>query len=126
MFMNSAYALAAVAAAIGFAVHTFVGSKHVVAPHLNARGTTRVSRWLMFLCWHATTLCLIAITAAFGWAAMAGAEARPTMIGLTALNGSIAGLCLYVCLRGGLPPWRIPPMYLFPVLTILGAVGLAA
>lgn len=123
--MNSAYALAAVAAGIGFAVHTVMGSKYVVAPHLTARGTTRTSRWLMFLCWHAVTLSLIAMTVAFGWAAMAGMEARPTILGLTALNAAIAALCLYVCLRGGLPPWRIPPMYLFPVLTILGVMGLA-
>jgi hypothetical protein len=126
MDMNSAYALAAIAAAIGFAVHTFVGSKYVVAPHLAARGTTRVSRWLMFLCWHAVTLSLIALALAFGWAAVASAEARTTIIGLTVLNGAIAALCLYVCLRGGLPPWRIPPMYLFPILTILGLAGLAA
>lgn len=126
MVMNSAYTLAAVAAAIGFAVHTFVGSKYVVAPHLTARGTTRTSRWLMFLCWHAVTLCLVALSVAFGWAAVASAEARPTILGLTVLNGAIASLCLYTCLRGDLPPWRIPPMYLFPVLTMLGAIGLAA
>lgn len=124
--MNAPLALAALACGIGFAVHTFVGSKHVVAPHLAARGTTRVSKWLMFLCWHAVTICLIAMTILLGWAAMNPAPAREAIAAITALNAMIAGLCLYVCLRGGLSPWRIPPMWLFPILTILGVAGLAA
>lgn len=124
--MNSAFALAALSAAIGFTVHTFVGSKYVVAPHLAARHVPPASRWLMFLCWHAVTICLVALTVFLGWAALNPAVAREAVAAVTALNAMIAGLCLYVCLRGGLTPWRIPPMYLFPVLTILGVAGLAA
>jgi hypothetical protein len=76
MYMNNAFALAALAAALGFAVHTFVGSKFVVQPHLAARHVPPVSKWLMFLCWHAVTIVLLAMTVFLGWAAMNPAPAR--------------------------------------------------
>ena len=110
------FLLAAVAAAAGVFIHGFVGSRIVVAPLLKAKDLTQPSRWLLFLCWHAVTVMLVALAAGFVWAALdPGAAVLGGM--LAALTGTLAALTLYVCLRAGFPPWRVPPFVLFTLMT---------
>lgn len=114
------FAMASAAAAAGVGIHGFVGSRRVVQPLLRARDLTPASRWLMFLCWHAVTLVLVALSAGFAWAAWDPA-ANPVGGFLAALTGSLAALTLYVCLRAGFRPWRVPPFVLFTLMTAAAA-----
>jgi len=114
------FAVASAAAAAGVAIHGFVGSRRVVQPLLKAPHLPPASRWLMFLCWHAVTILLVALTAGFGWAASDPA-ANPVGGFLAALTGSLAALTLYVCRRAGFPPWRVPPLVLFTLMTAAAA-----
>lgn len=116
------FLIASIAAAVGFFVHAFLGSRLVVAPLLASTDLTRPSRWLMFLCWHAVTVLLAALALGFA-AAWRGWGMTPLGLGasLTVLAAVLAGLTLYVGLRGRLRPWRLPPFLLF---TLMAAGGL--
>lgn len=113
------FAVAGSIAALGAGIHTFVGSRRVVAPLLKARDLTPPSRWLMFLCWHAVSLLLVALAAAFGWLAWSG-ELRAVGLVLSIFVASLALLTLYVSRRAGFNPLKIPPFVLFSLMAASG------
>jgi len=113
------YAIAAVLAGAGVLIHGFVGSAKVVAPLLKARDLTPPSRWLMFLCWHAVTVLLIALTLAFGWLAWGGG-AVDLGLALSVLAGVLALLTLYVATRARFNPLKVPPFVLFSLMAAAG------
>ncbi len=116
----SGFGIASIVAAVTFLIHTFVGSRYVVAPLLAAEGLPPISRWMMFYCWHMTTITLAAMTAGFAWGEWGVAPAGLGSL-LTGLAAAFAALCLYVCLRSGLTLWRVPAMVLFTLMTAAGA-----
>jgi len=117
------FAVASAAAVLGTGVHTLVGSRRVVAPLLKARDLTPPSRWLMFLCWHAVSVLLAVLAAGFAWAAWS-AQARDIGLMLTALAAALALLTLYVAVRAGFRPWRLPPFVLFSLMAAAGGWSL--
>ena len=116
----SGFGIAAIVAGVTFLIHSFVGSRYVVAPLLAIQGLPPISRWMMFFCWHMTTITLLAMTAGFAWGEWGVAPAGLGAI-LTGLAAAFAGLCFYVCLRSGLILWRVPAMVLFTLITAAGA-----
>ena len=123
--LNLGFALAAILAAAGFAVHCIIGSRAVVRPLLAARDLTPVSRWINFFTFHIATILLAFMAAGFAWAAIR-ADAADIAIGLTALAVSLAVLCLGVCLRARFRPWRVPPFDLFVLVSLAGLWGVLA
>ena len=117
--------IAAGVAAVGFLIHSFVGSAKVVVPFLKARDLAPPSRWLMFLCWHAVTVLLAALVGGFAWAAMSP-EGGDVGLGLTALVAALALLTLYVSLRARFNPLKVPPFVLFSIMAAAGAWSLTA
>ena len=117
------FVVASLIAGATFLVHTFVGSRLVVAPLLAAKDITPASRWMMFYCWHLVTLMLAAMTVGFAFAAWAVAPVGMGLI-LTVLAGLFALLCLGVAIRARFKPWRIPAFVLFTAMTVAGAAGL--
>jgi hypothetical protein len=110
-------------AVLGAGIHTFFGSAKVVQPFLKARDLRPAPKWLMFLCWHAVSVLLVALAVGFGWAAWSG-EGRDVGLGLTVLAGLLAALTFYVARRARFNPLKLPPFVLFCLMTVGGAWGL--
>lgn len=119
------FAIASATAALGAGIHTFVGSRRVVVPFLGARDMPPPARWLMFLCWHAVSIVLVALAAGFAWAAWTG-EGRDVGIGLTVLAGLLATLTFFVARRARFNPLKLPPFVLFSLMALAGTWSLAA
>lgn len=114
---------AAVASAITFAVHTFIGGRFVARPLLADRSLPKAAKWLAYYCWHITTILLAAMAAAYGWAAWNG-EARDLAIAITGLAALLSALSAGVALKGRINPLRFPSTSLFALIACLGAAAL--
>jgi len=114
---------AAVASAVTFAVHTFIGGRYVARPLLADRSLPAVSKWLNYYCWHIATVLLAAMAAAYGWAAWSGAV-RELAIAITGLAAALGPLSAFVALKGGINPLRFPSTSLFALTALFGAAGL--
>lgn len=123
--MSVGFLVAALAAAVGFFVHAFVGSRKVVVPFLRTPHVPPPARWLMFLCWHAVTVLLAAVAVGFAWAAWTS-EGREIGLALTLLAGALAALTLYVARRARFNPLKLPPFVLFSVMAAAGGWSLLA
>ena len=114
---------AAVASAITFAVHTFIGGRVVARPLLADRSLPEAAKWLAYYCWHITTVLLAAMAAAYGWAAESG-EARDLVIVITSVAAVLSILSAGVAMKGSIHPLRFPSTSLFALTACLAAAGL--
>ena len=114
---------AAVASAITFVVHTFVGGRVVARLLLDDRSLPKAAKWLSYYCWHIVTVLLAAMAASFGWAAWSG-QARELAIGVTGLAALLSGLSVGVALKGNINPLRFPSTSLLALTACLGASAL--
>ncbi|MDO1559620.1 hypothetical protein Q0812_09290 [Brevundimonas sp. 2R-24] len=122
--MNVWFVAAAVVAAVALGVHLFLGSRLVVRPLLEAAGLDRVPRWLNFMTWHMVSMSLAFTAGGYGWAAWRKDGAVLALF-LTFQAVGFLAVALYAAGRGRLPAWRLPPVILFAVITILAVLGLA-
>ncbi len=114
---------AAIASAITFVVHTFIGGRVVARPLLADRSLPKAAKWLAYYCWHITTVLLFVMAAAYGWAAWSG-EARELTIAITGLAALLGALSVGVTLKAGINPLRFPSTSLFALTACLGTAGL--
>ncbi|WP_169544402.1 hypothetical protein [Sneathiella aquimaris] len=116
--------LAAVASAVTFVVHFFVGGRMVAAPLLKDKTLPVASKWLNYYCWHVTSVMLIFFIAGFVWLAVF--PDRPSVVFLALLSISLSVLSATVALKANLAPWRFPSTSLFAVIAIFGFVAVLA
>lgn len=114
---------AAIASAMTFIVHTFIGGREVARPLLADRGLPKEVKWLSYYCWDIATILLAAMFAAYAWAAWSG-EARDLAFAVTALAAALSVLSVWVALKGDINPFHFPSTSLFAVTACLGAAGL--
>lgn len=110
---------ASVSAFVTFAVHTFIGGIYVARPLLAERTLPKAAKWLAYYCWHIVTLLLLALSLAFGGAAIGGA-ASGAVLGLSAFCAACSFLSIVVALKGHIAPWRFPSTTLFAITAALG------
>ena len=122
--LNAGFASASVLALITFAVHTVIGGIYVVRPLLAVERLTRASRWLNYYCWHMTTVTLVTMAGTFAYAAWRP-DGLPLGVLFTGLAAAYSLLCIAVALKGGVPPYRLPPASLFVAIAAAGAWGCA-
>ncbi|MCP5368763.1 MAG: hypothetical protein H6907_11125 [Hyphomicrobiales bacterium] len=118
--------LAAVASALTFCVHTFVGGPVVAKPLLAAAKLPKASKWLNYFTWHVTTVLLAAMTMALAWLASgASAEvAEPALVFFGGLSAALSVLSAAVAIRGRIHPLRFPSTSLFALTSALCWTGL--
>jgi hypothetical protein len=114
---------AAMASAITFAVHTFIGGRVVARPLLADRSLPKPAKWLAYYAWHITTVLLAAMAVAYAWAAWSG-QARDLAVAVTGLAAALSILSAGVASKGSINPMRFPSTSLFALTACLGAAGL--
>ena len=123
--INMGLATASVVSLITFAVHTFIGGRFAARPLLAASGIPEPCRWLNYFTWHMATAMLLVMTAGYAWSAVRP-DAADVAVLLTGMAAIFSSLSVWVAIRGGIPPLRLPASWLF--LLIVGAAiwGLSA
>lgn len=120
------YLTGALASAVTFSVHVFVGGRFVARPLLADKGLPTASKWLNYYCWHVTTLLLAWLTLVFVLLAVRGGalvtnEWLWLVCGLTA---ACSVLSAGVALRGHIHPLKFPSTTLFAIIALVS--GFAA
>ena len=113
----------AIASAVTFVVHTFVGGRFVARPLLADRSLPRASKWLNYYCWHVTTVLIGAMTMAFAWMAFTGLVAALAAV-LASIAAANAALSAGVAVRARIHPLRFPSTTLFAAVSALGWASL--
>lgn len=121
--MRTGFMVAALIAAVTWAVHTFAGGREVARPLLASDALPPASKWLNYYCWHIATILLAAMALTFAAAAF-GHMARDSAALMTILAASLSVLSAAVALKGGIMPLRFPSTYLFALIALAGAIGL--
>lgn len=119
---NLGFVAAAALSLITFAVHTFIGGRFAARPLLDAHDFHKASRWLNYFTWHMATVMLLFMTGGFAWAAV-HPDAFDVAVLLMLMAASFSPLCVWVAIKGGIPPWRFPASWLFLLVLAAGLWG---
>ena len=119
---NLGFATAAGLSLITFGVHTFIGGKYVARPLLASSELPRASLWLNYFTWHMATVMLLFMAGGFGLAAMYP-DAYDVAVLLMLMAATFSPLCIWVALKGGIRPWRLPASWLFLFILAAGLWG---
>ena len=103
-------------------IHVFLGGAKWVRPYLPVEMEPGL-KWLAYLMWHLGTVSTLFVMAGFAAAAMDGARTDYAMIA-TAGAASFVAVALWTAIKSGVPPQRFPVIFMFSVVTVLGAAGL--
>ncbi len=115
---------AALVSLVAFAGHVFVGGPRVAGPILRSGDLPDQAKWLGYFCWHVTSLVVLAMSV--GFAVVARHPDRPELaVFLTVLSGLIWVLSIGITVFGAVAARRNPGIWLFGLITLLGAAGLA-
>lgn len=115
--------IAAVVSAATFFVHVVAGGKFVAAPLLESDALPQAAKWLLYYCWHITSILIAFMAFAFGWLAMTGAD-DDAVIFFASLATSLSLLSAVVALKGGIFPLRFPSTSLFAAISLFGWAAL--
>lgn len=110
---------------LGFLGHTLAGGRLFVRPLREDAALSAEVKWLGYCSWHAVSTLLLASTVAFGWAARSGAS-RELAVFASGMAGAFALVVLAAALRSEGVLFRVPALYLFSSIALLGAVGVVA
>ena len=105
------------------AVHIVGGGAQVARPLLANDSLPEASKWLSYCCWHITTALLLVMSAGYAWAALQP-TAMSVAILLTALALISSVLSVWVALKAGVNPLRLPPTTLFALIFGLGVFAI--
>jgi hypothetical protein len=116
------WAAAALAGAT-FVIHVVAGGKAAVRPLLADETLPVESKWLNYYCWHITSVMIAFIGAGFVWLGLSAPQ-PPMVIFLSSLTAAVSLLSVWVALKGGIHPLRLPSTSLFAVTSALGWAAL--
>lgn len=117
LFFWSASALAT----LWFAVHLFLGGRHIARPLIAASELESIVRQTQYLCWHFTTVGIAGIAIFFGIAAVGGNVAYASAATALAAGFFFVGVGLALSL--GVNHARLPQGWLFLPVAVLGLMG---
>lgn len=117
-------ALAAAVSFAGFFLHVVGGGRMFVRPLLADAHLTPEVKWLGYVSWHVTSILLLGSAVAFAYTARHPGELALAVFAI-AMHAAVAGLCLIVGVRLHPIMLRLPAIYLFGVIALLGAAGVA-
>lgn len=122
--MNIYFAIAAGLSVFNCLLHTFVGGKQIARPLLEYQGLPKSQKYVLYFCWHISTLALAALVAGFTYAALA--PDNPVLaLAATVFAGSIALLGVGIPLVFSDVTFKdVPQGWLFVPVTLLGMAGL--
>ena len=120
--LNLGFAIAATVALLGAGVHVALGGVRVVRPLMAVEGLSHTARWISYYTYHMATVTLLVMAGGFAWAAVRQDAADMAAVLMT-LAAAFAPLCAWVALRAGIPPWRLPPFWLFLIILAAGTGG---
>ncbi|MBB5516829.1 CHASE2 domain-containing sensor protein [Rubricella aquisinus] len=115
--------LAAALGTVTAAAHIFVGGPKNAAPVLTAPGLPNGPRVTVSFAWHAASLFLIFVAAAYLLAALGVMDSQVVVL-TTVHCGLLMVLSTAMALRGGISPLAFPPAVLFALITVSGAAAL--
>lgn len=121
--MNLWFLSAAVAAAVTFSVHFFVGGRFIARPLLAAEGLNPVTKYTAYYCWHLVSIVLAGIALAFFRAGLFSGG-RELAAASVLFSAAAATLSLTIISRWKLSWFKFPQWILFVIVTLLGAGGL--
>lgn len=110
---------------LGFMGHAFGSGKLFVRPLLDDPTLSAQVKWLAYCSWHAVSVLLLGFAVAFGYAA-AHRESLEIAVFATALSVAFALVVFSVAIRHGGVMFRLPALYLFSLIALLGLAGVAA
>lgn len=123
--MSTSLAWAAAAVSVmTFLGHVFIGGPQVARPLLDSDDLPTQARWLAYFCWHVTSLVVLAMRVGFAVVAVRGQHSDLAVF-LPTLSALIWALSIGITVVGGLPPRRNPGVWLFGLITLLGATSAA-
>ncbi|WP_417458850.1 hypothetical protein [Kordiimonas sp.] len=120
--MNTFFMTAGITTLVICSIHCWFGGRYIAEPLLRARDIHEVPKYTNYYCWHLVTLSLIAMAAAFIWAALS-----PEAIELAVL--ALALSITYCLWNLALILWKkqsfrsMPQWSLFFVSSLLGVIG---
>ncbi|MCJ7453545.1 MAG: hypothetical protein MUO39_13880 [Steroidobacteraceae bacterium] len=110
---------------LGFLGHAFGSGKLFVRPLLDAPTLSPQVKWLAYCSWHAVSVLLLGFTIAFGYVATYR-ESLEIAVFATAMSAAFALVVVSVAIRHDSVMFRLPALYLFSVIALLGLAGVAA
>ncbi len=120
--MNIGFAIAAAIGLAGLLIHVFLGGRRIVRPFLRIEIHPLV-KWLFYLCFHIVTLVIAAMTGVFAWAAVSYL-AHPVAAAFGLLAFGCALVCVFVMIRGRIPPQKLIPFWLFLAMSLAALWGM--
>lgn len=115
--MNSAYAVAAVAAALTCGIHLIVGGRELVRPLLASRELPRIVVLSHYYCWHLVSIALALIATGLALAAWDPAW-RSLGVAATLAAALFGALNLAYALCFRLTPRYLPQWLLFAAIVV--------
>ena len=116
---------ACVVSVLGFLGHAFGSGKLFVRPLLDDATLSPQVKWLAYCSWHAVSVLLLGFAIAFGYVA-AHRESLEIAVYATAMSAAFALVVFSVAIRHDGVMFRLPALYLFAVVALLGLAGIAA
>lgn len=109
---------------LGFLGHAFGSGKLFVRPLLDDSTLSPQVKWLAYCSWHAVSVLLLGFAIAFGYAAM-HPESPEIAVFATAMSAAFAVVVFSVAIRDDGVMFRLPALYLFSLIALLGLAGVA-
>lgn len=114
---------AAAASGVTFVGHVVAGGQQVARALLRSGELPPLSKWMAYFCWHVTSVFVLSATVGYGLVA-AGVAHGDVAVLLTCVNAVIWLLSIGVTVAGRLSAHRMPAIWLFGLMTLLGGAAL--
>lgn len=118
-------AISGIVSFAGFFLHVFAGGRMFVRPLLADAHLAPEVKWLSYVSWHVTSILLLGSAVAFAYTAKHPGE-RALAVFATSMHAAVVALCLVVGVRLDPIMLRLPAIYLFGLIALLGAAGVTA
>ena len=107
---------------LGFLGHAFGSGKLFVRPLLDDPTLSPRVKWLAYCSWHAVSVLLLGFAIAFGYVATYR-ESLGIAVFATAMSAAFALVVFSVAIRDDGVMFRLPALYLFSLIALLGLTG---
>lgn len=103
------------------AIHVFLGGAKWVRPFLAVEMEPGL-KWLGYLMWHLGTVSTLFLMAGFAASALDSSRTDYALIA-TACAASFVLVAVWTAVKSGVPARRFPVIFMFSIVTALGAAG---
>jgi len=115
---------ACVLSGLGFLGHAFGSRKLFVGPLLDNPTLSPQVKWLAYCSWHAVSVLLLGFAIVFGYVAT-HRESLEVAVFATGMSAAFALVVFSVAIKDDGVMFRLPALYLFSLIALLGLTGVA-